>query len=202
VGEDAKLFVSALADVAAGRHGKDAGAPGVTVHEVKGTGLASITARKDRRAALMEAIRSVYGIVPPDAPRHVAQGGMAFIWSGPDQWLAHLEPAPDRGMETALNESLSDLAAIVDQSHGRTLLQATGPHVRAALAKGLAIDLHPRAFKAGHAAVTAVAHIGVNLWQIDDAPTYRIAVPRGFASSFWHWLAASCAEFGLDFRLE
>jgi len=38
----------------------------------------------------------------------------------------------------------------------------------------------------------------VHLWQIDDSPTYDIAVPRSLAASFWHWLAESAAEFGLD----
>jgi sarcosine oxidase subunit gamma len=79
------------------------------------------------------------------------------------------------------------------------LLQAAGPRVRDALAKGLAIDLHPRVFTTGHAAVTAVAHIGVHIWQVDDSPTYEIAVPRSLAISFWRWLAASAAEYGLEF---
>ena len=60
------------------------------------------------------------------------------------------------------------------------------------------IDLHPRAFKPGDTAVTCVAHIGVQLWQIDDAPTYEFAVARSLAQSFWHWLEASAAEYGLD----
>jgi sarcosine oxidase subunit gamma len=60
-------------------------------------------------------------------------------------------------MEAALAGPFGQFAAIVDQSHGRTLLRVTGPRVRDALAKGLAIDLHPREFKTGYAAVTAVA---------------------------------------------
>ena len=124
---------------------------------------------------------------------------MAFIWSGPDQWLARRHPAPAVGMEAALAGPFAKFAAIVDQSHGRTLLRVTGPRVRDALAKGLAIDLHPREFKTGYAALTAVAHIGVHCWQTDGRPTYDFAVPRGFALSFWHWLEASAAEFGLEF---
>jgi sarcosine oxidase subunit gamma len=70
--------------------------------------------------------------------------------------------------------------------------------VRDALAKGFPIDLHPRAFRTGFTAVTSAAHIGAQLWQIDDAPTYEIAVARGFALSFWHWLEASAAEYGIE----
>ena len=173
--------------------------PGVIVSEVREAGLATVTARKGRRAALVDAARAAFGVELPSLPRCVEGRDMAFIWSGPDQWLAYRHPAPAGGMEAALAESFAGLASIVDQSHGRTLLRVTGPRVRDALAKGIAIDLHPREFESGHAAVTAVAHIGVHLWQTDDRPTYEFAVPRGFALSFWHWLETSAAEFGLEF---
>jgi sarcosine oxidase subunit gamma len=193
-------FLSALDGVVTpGRHGRRAGDPGVTAAEVEGAGLALVTARRGRQAAVADAVRAAFGVELPDAPRHVAGREIAFIWSGPAQWLAHTETAPAAGMEALLAGSLSGLASIVDQSHGRTLLRVTGPRVRDALAKGLAVDLHPSAFKVGDTAVSAVAHIGIHLWQIDEHPTYEIAVPRGFALSFWHWLEASAAEYGLEF---
>jgi heterotetrameric sarcosine oxidase gamma subunit len=77
------------------------------------------------------------------------------------------------------------------------VLRIGGPRARAALAKGCPLDLHPRAFGPGDTAVTAIAHVGVQLWQLDDAPTYELAVPRSMAKSFWTWLSASAAEFGL-----
>ncbi len=200
MGDNGNPFVSALDGVvAAGRYGRRTGDAGVIVSEVREIGLATVTARKGRRAALVDAARSAFGVELPDRPRCVEGRNMAFIWSGPDQWLACRLPARAAGMEAALAEPFAKLAAIVDQSHGRTLLRVTGPRVRDALAKGLAIDLHPREFKTGHAAITAVAHIGVHFWQTDDRPTYDFAVPRGFALSFWHWLEASAAELGLEF---
>jgi methylglutamate dehydrogenase subunit D len=203
VGEAADLFVSALDGVvSAGRYGRRTGDPGVVVSEVREVGLATVTARKGRRAALVDAARSAFGVELPDLPRCVAGRDMAFIWSGPDQWLACRYPAPAEAMEAALARPFAGLASIVDQSHGRTLLRVTGPRVRDALAKGIAIDLHPREFKTGYAAVTAVAHIGVHFWQTDDRPAYDFAVPRGFALSFWHWLEASAAELGLEFASE
>jgi heterotetrameric sarcosine oxidase gamma subunit len=199
VAETANLYVSALDGVvAAGRHGRRTGDPGVIVSELRGVGLATVTARKGRREALLDAARSAFGVELPSEPRCVTAREMAFIWSGPDQWLACRYPTPAQGMEAALLKPLAGLAAIVDQSHGRTVLRVTGPRVRDALAKGLAIDLHPREFKTGYAAVTAVAHIAVHFWQTDDRPTYELAVPRGFALSFWHWLGASSAEYGLE----
>lgn len=192
-------FASALDGVLVpGRHGRRAGEPGVFVSELTGLGLATITARKGQREALLEAARAAFGVELPVLPRKIEGRGTAFIWLGPDQWLARQDPAPAAGMEAALAAAFSGLAALVDQSHGRTVLSVTGPRIRDALAKGLPIDLHPRAFQPGHAAVTAVAHVGVHLWQVDERPTYDLSVARGFAQSFWHWLEASSAEYGLE----
>ena len=101
-------------------------------------------------------------------------------------------------MEAILGGAIAANASIVDQSHGRVLLRAGGPRIRDALAKGLAVDLHPHAFGRGDAAMTCVGRIGVQLWQIDDRPIYELAVPRGYCLSFWHWLQSAAAEFGLD----
>jgi heterotetrameric sarcosine oxidase gamma subunit len=200
VAETANRIVSALDGVVTtARHGRRTGDAGVIVGEVRGTGLATVTARKGQRTALGAAAQSAFGVELPDRPRRVEAGDTAFVWCGPEQWLAYRHPAPAEGMEAMLGRPFGGLAAIVDQSHGRTLLRITGPRAREALAKGVAIDLHPRAFMSGYAALTSVAHIGVHLWQIDDRPAYEFAVPRGFALSFWHWLEASAAEFGLEY---
>jgi sarcosine oxidase subunit gamma len=199
VAEVPSQLVSALdGAVNAGRHGRRAGDPGVIASEITNAGFALVTARKGQRAALADAVRTTFAIELPDRPRRVAGRDMAFIWSGPEQWLAHMGPAPSAGMEAVL-APLAGMAALVDQSHGRTMLRVAGPRVRDTLAKGFPIDLHPRTFRPGDTAVTAVAHIGAQIWQIDDAPTYEIAVARGFALSFWHWLEASAAEYGIDF---
>jgi sarcosine oxidase subunit gamma len=200
VAEAANLFVSALDGGAApGRYGRSTGSPGVTVSEVKGAGLATVTTRKGRRTALLDGAQTAFGVALPETPRRVEGRGVAFVWSGPDQWLACKVPAPAKGMEALLAAPFAGLASVVDQSHGRALLRITGPHVRDALAKGVAVDLHPRAFKAGDTAATMVSHIAVQLWQIDDQPTYEFAVARSLAQSFWHWLEASAAQYGLEF---
>jgi sarcosine oxidase subunit gamma len=67
--------------------------------------------------------------------------------------------------------------------------------VRDALAKGVPVDLHPTVFT-DDVAVTIISHIGAIVWQ--SAPDrFSIAIFRSYAQSFWHWLAASAAEFGL-----
>ncbi len=185
--------------VVPGRYGRRTGAPGVTVSEVRGAGLATVTVRRHRRAALTEAARASFGVELPAAPRRVESQKIAFIWSGPEQWLAYSQPAPAIGMEAYLATAFAGLGSIVDQSHGRTLLRVAGPSIRDSLAKGLAIDLHPHAFLPGYTALTTVAHIGLHIWQLDVRPTYELAVPRGLVLSFWHWLEASAAEYGLEY---
>ncbi len=193
------LFVSALdGAVKPGRYGRGTARPGVTVTEVQGAALATVTARNGRRGALLDATRSAFGAELPATPRRAEGRDIAFIWSGPDQWLVYKHPAPSEGMEAFLATRFAGLASLVDQSHGRTLLRACGPHIRDALAKGVPVDLHPRVFKVGDAAATLVSHIPVHLWQIDDGPSYEFAVARSLAQSFWHWLEASAAEYGLE----
>jgi methylglutamate dehydrogenase subunit D len=202
VAEPAHAFVPALEGIAAaGRYGRSDGDPGVIVSEVIAAGLASMVARWERSAALADAVGSAFGMDLPAAGRWAQADrrcqGLSLVWSGPGRWLACKIPAPAEGMEDYLRAGCGSLAAIVDQSHAGMLLNATGRCIRDALAKGLPIDLDPRAFGIGHAAVTAVAHVGVHLWQINELPTYRLLVPRSYAGSFWHWLSASAAEYGL-----
>jgi len=64
------------------------------------------------------------------------------------------------------------------------------------LAKGIPLDLHPRAFAPGDVALSVASHIAVQLWQANDAPTFRLLAPRGYAGSFRRWLGESAAEFG------
>ena len=77
------------------------------------------------------------------------------------------------------------------------MLRLSGSNVRDVLAKGLAVDLHPKAFKPGDVATTLIAYIGVQIDMLDDA-TWQLSAPRSMAGSFWSWLTASAAEFGYD----
>ena len=94
--------------------------------------------------------------------------------------------------------ALGRRAMVADQSDGRCVLRLSGPKARQVLAKGIGLDLDPRIFKPGDVAMTLAAHIAVQIWQMDDKPSYEIAMFRSLAGSFWHWLAASAAEFGYE----
>ena len=190
---------SALAGLAVpGVYGKEGREPGVAIDERTGLGLATIAARKREAEALTKAVASTYGVELLDRSRAVQGPSVSFIGYGPGQWLAVSETFANEKLARELGERLRGLASISDQSGGRTVLRIAGQGARAVLAKGLPIDLHPRAFRPGSAATSTISLMGVQIWQVDDAPTYDLAIFRSVSASFWHWLTAAAAEFGYE----
>jgi sarcosine oxidase subunit gamma len=185
---------SAFADLAAavGTGG------GIVAADRDGLALATVLTHRGQEAALATRVRSHFAIDLPRESKRATHGTIAFAGTGPGAWLATAES--DDGFASTLRAALGNCAAVSDQSGGIAVLRLSGSRVRDALAKGIMIDLHPRAFAPGDVAVTAAAHIGLTLWRLpDDAAgaVFEIAVARSLAGSFWHWLAASAAEYGL-----
>lgn len=178
-----------------GRYGAAKGPAGIRLMLRDGFGLATLIAADGKEADLRAILTERFGLSLPEAGAAQFEGERGLIWSAPGQWLA-LAPSP-RDLRD-LPEALRGVAAVTDQSDSRALVRISGPQARAMLAKGVAVDLHPRAFGPGQVAVTSIAHIGVQLWQRDAGPTYEIAVARSFAGSFWHWLEHAAAEFGYE----
>jgi sarcosine oxidase subunit gamma len=181
-----------------GRHGKREGAPGVTIAERVGLGLATVAARKGEARALQDRVREAYGVDLPQGSRVVEGREVSFVGYGPGQWLAISEALANEALARDLAERLKGLASISDQSSGRTVIRISGPRAREVLAKGLPIDLDPRAFPLGSAATSTISLMGVQLWQADDTRSYDIAVFRSLSESFWRWLTAAAAEFGYE----
>ena len=179
-----------------GRYGAANGGPGVLLSERADLALAAVMVRKGAGEALTRRVRAVFGLDLPTTSRRAAHGSLAFVWAGPGQWLAVIEGGDGSSFEKLLRDDLSNLASISDQSDGRAVLRIAGVRAPNALAKGLPVDLNPRGFTAGDAAVTTVGHIAVHLWQLDETPAYEFAVFRSYAGAFWRWLVDSAAEFG------
>ncbi len=119
---------------------------------------------------------------------------LSALWLGPDEWMLICAS----GSETDVTESLSARltthhAAVVDASDARTVLRLSGPGARTVLAKGCALDLHPRSFALGDVAQTMLAKASIILHQISDdadeaGPVFDIYVGRSFADYLWSWL--------------
>ena len=179
-----------------GRYGRAEGIAGVRIGPETGLALATVSARDGHGDALRNAVRAAFGTELPDQPR-VAHGSdeIAFVWAGSESWLA-LRRGDD--LEPMLRGTLGIHATVTDQSDGRTVLRVEGPRARDLLAKDLPIALHPRAFGVDDVALTHAAHVGVHVWQLDDAPSFNLAVLSGYARSMLAWALEAGAEFGVD----
>lgn len=125
-----------------------------------------------------------------------------IIWNGPNSWMIITSDEesgrkPGELLKT-LQKAVGDLAAVVDQSHGRCGLRLSGLHASEVMAKNTAIDLHPGVFGPGNCALTSVAHMSALVVQVDDAPTYDLFVARSLARSFAHAIEHACHEFADD----
>ena len=194
----AGLERSALHGLALPGHYGRAGASGLVIEERTDLAFASVTAKRGKRFALVNAVNTAFGIALPDGPRRATRGLVTFAGTGPDQWIASAEGTDAPGLAARVRARIGPFAAVSDQSDSRLVLRLSGPRVRDVLAKGVPVDLHPTVFKPGDVATTIVAYIGVQIDMLDDAPTYQLTAPRSMAGSFWSWLTASAAEFGYD----
>jgi sarcosine oxidase, subunit gamma len=104
------------------------------------------------------------------------------VWLGPDEVLRtspFLSPAELGG---------------TDVSAQRTTIRLRGAHARDVLETGCAIDLHPRSFGAGSAAVTMLGQAGVILLCLGEND-YRILVRSSFAGYLAEWLIDAATEY-------
>lgn len=170
-------------------------APQLRVESVDHLTMASVCAVKGKRDLLQSQLKQAYDIALP-APGTLVHGkDISLVWSGPDQWLAVAERTRRRDLEREIKATVSGLASVTDQSDARAVIRISGPRAKDVLAKGVPVDLHPRVFRPGMVAITHASHIGVILWQRDDAPTYELGMFRSYAHSFADWLDDSAAEF-------
>ena len=116
-------------------------------------------------------------------------------WAGFDQYFAVADEWREGALYRELKERLGSIATVSDQSHGRVIIRISGPNARQVLAKGTPVDLHRNEFPIGKSAVTQMAHVGVHLTRTGEN-TFELSVFRGFAESFWEWLAQQAEEFG------
>lgn len=157
--------------------------------------IVGLAAHRGKRDVLKSILNARYGVSLPEKPCAVSGKDLTLLWAGPAQWLAIATRGDERDLEMELKEVAADMAAVVDHSDGRAVINVSGSDARKVLAKGFQIDLHPKAFQLNDVAITQASHISATIWMSGDAPTYTILVPRSFADSFAEWLTSSAEEF-------
>lgn len=191
--------ISALRQVAKpGRYGAVGTTPLVIME--RRLSLVQVLARKGREGDVQAAMRNAFGLDLPAPQRAASSGDTTAIWIQPGMWMLSAPGQAEGAMARRTKEATGDAASIVDQTHGKTVLHVSGARARDVMAKGCRLDLHTRAFKPGHSAVTQVAHIGCMLRQIDETPSYEMLVPSSFAETFFGWLTHSAAEYGYEIK--
>jgi sarcosine oxidase subunit gamma len=156
--------------------------------------LASVLAFHGCVPALTALLATRHGMALRDGPFRSTGNGVDAIGIGPHRWLLVCY-ADEAGSVGELTASLAGVAAVSDHSDGYAIFEISGSHARQMLAKGVALDLHPRSFTVSDAAVTSIAHVGATIWQLDTSPRYAIAVFRSYARDFREFLEAAAAEF-------
>lgn len=180
------------------RGGNAIGSNPLTITERR-VALVQVTARKGREGELAAVLKAHWDLdLPPPCGSAVAAAHSA-IWIQPNSWLLQADAVDEAVFAPRLAALLAEFAAVVDQSHGRSVLRLSGPRGRDVLAKCCRLDLHPRVFAAGRAASTLVAHVSCLLHQIDDGPTYDLVVGSTFAAWLLDELTEASAAFGWRF---
>jgi heterotetrameric sarcosine oxidase gamma subunit len=183
---------SALQAVLRAGRGGEAGA-GVTIAERRGLSIVQVSAIPgvaDNRAA----IEAEVGTALP-APSKAAVGRRTVLWTGPGRWLIVESGRGD--LADRLEQAARGSLAITDLSHSRAVLRVSGANVRDVIAQGCAVDLHPRAARAGDCFVTSVARHSAVLHVI-DVTTMDIYVYRSFGQDLFEWLLEAAAPYGYE----
>lgn len=156
-----------------------------------------VMARRGREETLATAMRSAFGIDPPAAGHALTGPDATAIWIQPGAWMLTAPRGAEGALAARAVSALAGLAAVEDQSHGRTIISVAGPAARRALARGCRVDLHPRAFGAGRAAMTQLAHVSCLVHQVDNEPRFDLMVFATLAEHVMHWLIDASAEDGV-----
>ncbi|WP_289034566.1 sarcosine oxidase subunit gamma family protein [uncultured Roseibium sp.] len=119
--------------------------------------------------------------------------------NGPGNWFVVCDAQPPRESLEALSKTLEGRAELIDQSHGRTRIEVSGPKVTQMLTKGTAIDLHEDQFALGQSAPTLIGHVSAQLTRVSPE-SFEILVLSSFALSLWDSLILMGREFGIQTR--
>ena len=158
--------------------------------------LTQINLRVDpRETAMMPILADVLGFALPLTPNTIAStGDRRALWLGPDEWLVVGDQDQGKTIEQSLRDVLAGAAAsIADVSAGRTAVLTRGDQAQGLLARGIAIDLHPRVFVPGRCAQTLLARAQVLIERSDD-DAFHLYVRSSYASYFADWLLDAAAD--------
>ena len=176
---------------------------GITVGEIAHRAIINI--RGDANdGTFTAAVRTATGVdLPIVANTVVIVGDVRIIWLGPDEWWVVAPDARRAELIDALRNAFAGQHTnLTDVSESRTVISLAGPAARDVLARGISLDLHPRAFGPGQCAQTSLSRTNVVLHQTDNTPSYEIYVLKSFADYLWRWIGLIAEDFGLTVKAD
>ena len=90
----------------------------------------------------------------------------------------------------------SEEGVVIDLSHAFTAIEIKGKNAQSLLNRHLPLDLRDRSFPVNSIAASAIHHVSVKIWRLDEG--YRLFIPRGFALSIWEILLETSSQFGYE----
>jgi heterotetrameric sarcosine oxidase gamma subunit len=162
--------------------------------------LVCVMARKGKANALAAAVKDAFGLDLPPPGRWAAGAEVDAIWVQPDSWLLESEPAAPGALRARVAAATEGLGAAVDQSSGRSVIRFAGAPVRSVLATCCRLDLHPRAFGPGSAAMTRIAHLACGIRLVDATPAFDLIIGSTYARWLIEELLEASARYGVRFE--
>ncbi len=153
--------------------------------------MISIGVPRGGAQALGRVLHEHAGLDAPEPGCWVGDDALALLWCAPGQYLAVGDAVATQRLLSALHA----VALAIDLTGGRVVVRVSGPSARDRLSRCIPLDLHSRAMRPGCVASTVAAHIGVQIWQIDESPTYDIAAPVSYSGSLRRALELSGVPF-------
>jgi sarcosine oxidase subunit gamma len=154
--------------------------------------------RVDPKSTAAGRIGSAIGVMLPHQPGEVAgTGELSVLWLGPDEWLLVSPAGSAARLRYTLEEALDEeFGAVTDVSAQRTIIELSGPSAREVLAKGCAIDLHPRSFRSAQCAQTLLARAQIILVCRDSGTRcFWLMVRSSFARYMADWLTDAASGY-------
>jgi sarcosine oxidase subunit gamma len=141
------------------------------------------------------AVHAELGVkLPPVGQLASAQAGL-IAGTAPGEWALiggswYLD-------KIAASASASSLASLVDLTKGQVTWRVAGPSAGLLLSKGCTLDFHPRSFKQGQVAQSALAQTFVTILRPDSDDAFQVIAERSYAHHLELWFRDAIAEFSL-----
>jgi heterotetrameric sarcosine oxidase gamma subunit len=180
----------------AGSHGNFEHGLEVILSETRPGSILQLAAWPGEEKRLIEAIRTVTGLVLPDGAGGGSTDGVRSVFGFAPGKFTVVDEA--EGLAAAFaNVVTPAIGTVTDLSHGRTAIRIAGPKAEWVLAKFFAIDFALPAFPLGAGRSTTHHDVFAQI-QRTGADQFDIYVFRSFARSFWKALCHASEEVGYE----